>query len=279
MKLYGMLRIKNEGRWIRRVLDSIAPLCPWIFVFDDHSTDNTLAEVYNFMLETGHKMCIMHSQFQGINETRDKNYIVSRMMNKPSDDHDEMPDGYESPDWILHIDGDEVLEPAGVHAIRAAIQSNSSNCYGLRVLYLWNDDHTIRTDGIYREFVRQSLFNTRTTNGTFNPTEHGKGTAANLHCTNVPEDLRNKALWIPGARLLHYGYFDRAMRLAKWDFYNTVDPDNVLEDRYRHVVAGDIPEVPAHVRTKWAGPLTLEPYVPLPMPVESNVECGGLVNA
>jgi len=71
-----------------------------------------------------------------------------------------------------------------------------------------------------------------------------------------------KAAWLTTARLLHYGYIDRDMRLAKWDFYNTVDPDNVLEDRYRHIVAGDIPEVPAWVRTKWAGPLTLEEFTP-----------------
>jgi hypothetical protein len=65
------------------------------------------------------------------------------------------------------------------------------------------------------------------------------------------------------ARLIHYGYIDRAMRLAKYDFYNTLDPDNALEDRYRHIVAGDIPEVPAHITTKWAGPLKLEEFAPV----------------
>lgn len=249
VKIAAMLRVKNEGRWIERVLKSIEPLCNYIAVLDDHSTDNTFAIAQSRGLDSGNEYLLIRSEFEGLNETRDKNYLLKRIMD------------WCNPDWVLHIDGDEELEPAGVEAIRAAVMSQKAKAYALQVLYLWNDEHTIRTDGIFGKFVRQSLFNTRVTNGLFNPTAHGQGTAANLHCTNVPEDLRYETV-ISTARLLHYGYIDRSMRLAKWDFYNTVDPDNVLEDRYRHAVAGDIPEVPAWVKTKWAGPLTLEPFVP-----------------
>lgn len=249
MKIAAMLRVKNEARWIERVLRSIAPLCQSIHVLDDHSTDDTFKLVDNFDYDNGYAH-IHPSHFNGINETRDKNWLLERIMEA---DH---------PDWVLHIDGDEELEPAGIDAIRAAIESNLYPCYSLQVLYLWNNEHTIRVDGIYHNFFRQSLFSTKDTRGIFNPTDHGKGTAANLHCTNVPADMVNKAVWLTGARLLHYGYIDRDMRMAKWDFYNTVDPDNMLEDRYRHIVAGDIPEVPAWARTKWAGPLTLEEFTP-----------------
>lgn len=245
MKIAAMLRCKNESRWIGRVIDSIKPLCDSIHVFDDHSTDDTQS------ISLSHGADVYPSPFEpGINETRDKNYLYKNIMEDAN------------PDWVLHIDGDEELEPAGIDAIRAAVESNTAQCYSLQVLYLWNNEHTIRTDGIYKNFFRQSLFSTKGTNGIFNPTSHGKGTAANLHCTNVPHDMIPKAAWLTTARLLHYGYIDRDMRLAKWDFYNTVDPDNVLEDRYRHIVAGDIPEVPAWARTKWAGPLTLEEFTP-----------------
>ncbi len=41
--ILGMLRIKDEARWIERVLRSMLPVCERIFVFDDHSTDDTVA--------------------------------------------------------------------------------------------------------------------------------------------------------------------------------------------------------------------------------------------
>ena len=248
-----MLRVKNESRWIERVIKSIKPLCnAGVFVLDDHSTDNTVE------LSEHAGARILKSKFTGINETRDKNYLLNHIM------------AMESPDWILHIDGDEELEPAGIDTIRQAIDSNLATSYALQVLYLWNDEHTIRTDGIFGNFARASLFATRYTSGVFNPTIHGQGTAANLHCTNVPADMTMSALPIP-ARLIHYGYIDRDMRLKKWDFYNTIDPDNVIEDRYRHAVTGDIPEVPATIKTKWAGPLMLAPY--------TKVESVEVVNA
>jgi len=43
MKIVGMIRCKNEARWIERCLASILPLCDQIVVLDDHSDDDTLA--------------------------------------------------------------------------------------------------------------------------------------------------------------------------------------------------------------------------------------------
>ena len=39
--LIGLLRIKNEARWIAHVVQSIQPVCGRILIFDDHSTDGT----------------------------------------------------------------------------------------------------------------------------------------------------------------------------------------------------------------------------------------------
>jgi hypothetical protein len=39
--IIGLLRIKNEARWIARVVRSIQPVCGRILIFDDHSTDGT----------------------------------------------------------------------------------------------------------------------------------------------------------------------------------------------------------------------------------------------
>jgi hypothetical protein len=245
VKIAGMLRVKNEARWIERVIRSITPLCNGgIFVLDDKSTDNTpyLAQ------ECG--ATVIMSNAPGINETRDKDALLKSIME------------LSNPDWVLHIDGDEELEPAGVDIIRQAIQDRKAQTFSLQVLYLWDREDQIRVDGIFGRMWRESLFAAANTNRVFKPTAHGMGTAANLHCTNVPADLTRGAIKI-GARLIHYGYIDRAMRLAKWDFYNRVDPDNQLEDRYRHAVAGDVPEVPGWMKTRHAGPLELAPFEPV----------------
>lgn len=244
--LAGMLRVKNESRWIARVIESIKPICnAGIFILDDKSTDDTP----RIARECG--ATVILSSEPGINETRDKNFLLKSIME------------LSNPDWILHIDGDEELEPAGREVIQQAMSERRGEAFALQVIYLWNREDQIRVDGIFGNMWRYSLFCTANTNGVFLSTSHGVGTAANLHCTNVPMDLVTKGgLLNINARLIHYGYIDRDMRMAKWDFYNTVDPDNLLEDRYRHAVAGDIPEVPAWARTKWAGPLTLEEFTP-----------------
>lgn len=244
VRVAGMLRVKNESRWIERVIKSIKPLCNGgIFILDDKSTDDT-PEIARACGAT-----VILSGAPGIDETRDKNALLKSIME------------LSNPDWVLHIDGDEELEPAGIDVIRRAIESKRAQTFTLPVLYLWDREDQIRVDGIFGRMQRESLFSTANTNGIFRSTIYGMGTAANLHCSNVPADLAKGAITIP-ARLIHYGYIDRAMRLRKWDFYNTVDPNNVLEDRYRHAVAGDIPEVPANIVTKWAGPVKLEPFTP-----------------
>ena len=254
-RLAGMLRVKNESRWIARVIESIKPICnAGIFILDDKSTDDTP----RIARECG--ATVILSSEPGINETRDKNFLFKSIME------------LSNPDWVLHIDGDEELEPAGREVIKQAIIDRRGEVFALQVMYLWNRENQIRVDGIFGNTWRYSLFCTANTDGIFRSTIHGIGTAANLHCLSVPADFIPKGgLLNINARLIHYGYIDRDMRMAKWDFYNTVDPDNLLEDRYRHAVAGDIPEVPAWARTKWAGPLTLENFTPRSTQVQEVV--------
>jgi hypothetical protein len=88
---------------------------------------------------------------------------------------------------------------------------------------------------------------------------------ANFHCSSIPQELLYKSVGTD-VRLLHYGYMDKADRIRKWHWYNSIDPVNVGEgfdrrrpDRgsYPHIVQGDIPEVPASASLMHAGPLEL----------------------
>jgi hypothetical protein len=133
------------------------------------------------------------------------------------------------------------------------------NVFKFHVIYLWDSEAQYRADGIYADFFRTSLFR-------LVPGQRFKSAAGGgFHCGNAPE---------PGGaprtavKILHYGYLHKADRIRKWEFYNHHDPRNENEGydpkfpgrrTYPHIVQGDIPEVPANAKLRWAGPLTLRP--------------------
>jgi hypothetical protein len=168
-------------------------------------------------------------------ETRDKNWLL---------DHARRLNG----DWAVMIDGDEILLPGYEAELRTMMAG--SRAIALRVLYAWNADGMIRTDGVYGKFRRASIF--RVDKCGF------EGYSGGFHCGNAPLALRYDAVQtdIP---LLHLGYRDREDRLRKYAWYNERDPFNDVEDRYRHMVQGDIPAVPEYARLTHGGPLKLTP--------------------
>lgn len=229
----GLMRVKNEARWIDRVLRSISPLCDRVLLFDDHSTDDTpgIAERMG--------ATVISSPFEGLDEARDKNYLLGkawRMFARPGD-------------IAVMIDGDEELAAGDDEVIRRDIQS--CDCLRLRVLYLWNDEKTVRTDGVYGKFTRPSVFRFIDEQINFG----GTGAGCNFHCSNAPHRLTVSAP-TSRARLLHYGYLDKQTRIDKYNWYNAKDPGNRAEDGYRHMVIGDI--FPECSRFRHAGPLRLE---------------------
>lgn len=233
-----MLRIKNEDRWIAEVIESILPLCGQVVILDDHSTDDTVEICRSYT-----QVDLYRSPFDGINETRDKNWLLDRVLEY-------------QPEWILCIDGDEVLEQNGPAIIRESAESGAFPAYSLKVEYLWDTADRIRTDGIYHSFRRPSVFKLVDPSIRFKGTPYG----GNFHCSNVPGELLGRSGQCP-ARLKHYGYIDAAMRIRKYEWYNRIDPNNKLEDCYRHMVKGDLPEIPANAELRYStGPLTFAPW-------------------
>lgn len=229
--ILGLLRVKNEARWIERCVGSILPLCDRVIVLDDHSTDDT-REICASLEKTS----VIVSPFSGTDEARDKNFLLNIAM-------------HSHPEWIVFIDGDEMLAPGALEIVRAAMTPEAT-CLSLRILYLWNAEDLVRTDRVYGDFHRESIF--RPNGSKFSVAAGG----ANFHCGNVPMEAR-RGRRVLNAPLLHFGYLHREDRERKYSFYNQKDPDNGLEDRYRHVVIGDL--FPAESSFTHAGPLRLEP--------------------
>ena len=232
-----MLRVKNEARWIERVIRSLQPLCSRVYVMDDHSDDGT-----PFICASIPGVTVFDSPFAGLDESRDKDWLLGKIR-------------IDGADIVVAIDGDEVLEPGGQDKIHKAVRRG--NAWTMRVLYAWNDDHHVRVDGVYARMHRPSMFRLGACQRGFLKTPFGNG--ANLHCSSVPQELLHGAMQTD-IRLLHLGYRDREDRLRKFAWYRSIDPDNPAEDGYRHIVQGDLPEIPAAARLRHAGPLTLQPF-------------------
>jgi glycosyltransferase involved in cell wall biosynthesis len=234
-RIAGMMRVRNEARWIRAAVGSILPVCEQVLVLDDRSEDRT-PEICR---ELGDRVRVIPSPFTGLDERRDKNYLLGEAEATGAD-------------WCISIDGDEILERRGAQRIAAALDGALEESFSLRIVFLWNSPVTVRTDGVYGCFERPSIFRLGT--GAQFP---WTGCGGQFHCGNVPAGLRSGGV-IEGARLFHLGYLWRSDRLAKYRWYTATDPNNEAEDGYLHIVQGDVAEAPAHARRKHAGPLRLE---------------------
>jgi glycosyltransferase involved in cell wall biosynthesis len=242
-----MLRVRNEERWLHEVLSAMAPCCDHIWLFDDKSTDNTPHIARMFPSVT-----VLPSPFTGTDEARDKSYMLDII-------HENAFVCATHGDFVLALDGDEVLERSGPEKIRRIVDHpGEPYVYSLKFDYAWNDRHTIRCDGVYGRFYRPSLFRLINKAFKFKTTPFGNG--ANLHCSSIPQELLHHNVQTD-IRILHLGYLHAEDRIRKHAWYNSIDPNNEGEDCYRHCVQGDVPEVPADARLKWAGPLTLVPWV------------------
>lgn len=247
----AMLRVKNESRWIAEVIQSLLPLCDRVFVFDDHSEDDTKT----ITQQQGSAMRVFSSPFSGLNEARDKNWLYDRVIAECE------------PRWVLCIDGDEVLEKRGPQEIRnwCAIQEApefaplgpGATSGKFKIEYLWNDPQTVRVDRIYGDFWRPSLFRPFHADPDkpddlkvlaecrWRATPFGRkvdGNEPNLHCSSVPQRFIHGAKMVP-VRLKHYGYMERAQRVAKMDWYTSIDWHNESEGHYLHMIQGDRPSV------------------------------------
>lgn len=254
----AMLRVRDEERWIAEVIEAVLPLCARVFVMDDHSQDRT-TEICGRYPE----VTVLLSPFTvGFNEARDKNWLLDQV------------EAHCEAEWLLCIDGDEVLEKRGPQIIREQVAATpDQHSYSLQIIFLWNDRQTMRTDWVYGEFYRPSLFRpfhidpdrpdhlkiageTR-----FMSTPFGRrvdGNEPNLHCSSVPQRYLHGCKRLE-ARLKHYGYLHREDRVRKLDRYTALDWLNRAEDCYRHMTQGDFPrlaELPNIARLRREGRLS-----------------------
>lgn len=220
------MRVKNEARWIDRALKPLLQVCESVFVLDDHSNDRTREIV------TAIGGIVIPSPFCGLNESRDKTYLLDYITNRVPDR--EMGEG--SPHWVICIDGDEEICVEDLWKLELAPRGVS---YSFQILTLYDSPGQIRVDGPYARLLRPSMFRLIKPGMVFKSNaRHGGG----FHCSNVPADIGfGVRVHEPEpVRVKHYGYMGKEDRERKYKFYVEHDPGH--EDWYRGECFG-VPEL------------------------------------
>lgn len=250
MPIIGLLRVRNEARWIDRVVRAITPVCERVLVLDDKSDDDTAA-----ICEAIPGVTVFRSPASSRDESADKDFLLSRAFDLLPDEHKK--GNAESPWWALLIDGDEELV-AEDRVYIGEMARGHEHAFKFRIPYLWNDENTVRVDGVYFRMAsvgRPSMFRLMNDGFRFQRTRFGNG--QNFHCSSVPQEMLHHARQSP-IRLKHWGYMHAEDRVRKFHWYNQHDPNNAVEDSYRHMVIGDL--FPADSRFLHAGPLMLQRF-------------------
>lgn len=210
---FGMLRVKNEERWIARALKPLVEVCDTVYVFNDHSTDRTVEIILNTP-----RCLLINSPFNDLDESRDKTFLLLNITNQ-IEQKTLKPDG---PHWVVCVDGDEEIcwgdlgRMVGSEGLRGV-------SYSFQILTLYDSPNQIRVDPPYNKFFRPSMFRLIKPGMKFlSNGGHGGG----FHCSNVPADIGyGVTTHSPEpVRVKHYGYMEKETRERKYKWYVEHDP-------------------------------------------------------
>lgn len=212
MAFTGMMCVRDEEKWISRAIQSLTPVCDRVYVLDDHSIDRTVEIASRIPAVT-----LLHSPFTDRDEARDKTLLLNEIVDGESQS---VKVGTKSPDWVIYIDGDEELASQDRDKLLSTL-THGVNDYCAQVLYLWDDEQTVRVDSHYLRVFRPTIFRL-IQRGMIYQNHSGK-----IHSTGVPREIGYSSRRVhepEPVRLLHYGYMEKAVREEKFERYMKIDP-------------------------------------------------------
>lgn len=209
-KICCTLRVKDEEAYIGECLQSVSRIVDDIIVLDDGSTDKTPEICQSFENVTHYEY-----QKKPLDEGRDRSYLLQKALTI-------------KPDWILSLDGDEVLTPNSRFILQSELANSPGHIQGIEFNFLvfWDAKNRFRIDPIYFPHQHIRVFSPKridVSNYVFTGTE-----GANFHCGSVPRGLVVRKSNIV---IKHYGYLEYRNRLKKYNFYKS--NDNATD--YKHI--------------------------------------------
>lgn len=226
MAVFGMLRVRNEEKYLEQCLRSILPVCARVFVMDDNSTDRTPEIIQSF-----DSCSYLASPYlpNDLNEARDKTWLLEHITSHIP--REEIGPG--SHHWVFQIDADEVLLGTDIQKLTVQSLGHVLDHWSVQILYLWGSPNAVRWDGHYAKCYRPSIFRL------IRPDMGYRNHSGGLHPTGVPVShiSCDPRLHEPEPiRLLHYGYLEKGERERKYDWY--VARDGAQEPFYRNECFG-----------------------------------------
>ncbi|MDC0450785.1 glycosyltransferase family 2 protein [Nitrosopumilus sp.] len=223
-KIIAIYRIRNEERWIKKSLESISEICQEIIILDDCSTDKTVEICKKFpsVVEIYERKDELP-----LNEVRDKKIIWEMAMKR-------------NPDFILKLDGDEVLAPNSKDIIFNEIMNlypNDLN-FSLQLMYIYDKPNQWRTDAWFDNIyhIRLIRINEYTKDLKFEES----GYPGNAHSLHLPPTK-----YVPvrsDVKILHYSLYDKKIRKRKFNYFHGVDPGGSDFNGYKDLISGDVDE-------------------------------------
>ena len=215
------MRVKNEGRWLQKVFDSIHDICSGIIVLDGMSTDNTISICKNCdkVIE------IIKQDDTNFDERRDRNDLLEAAIKK-------------NPDFIFSLDGDQVLQPNAKNILKEEINVlyPHANVFEFQELTIYAQPNQYRYDGVYsNNWIKKLL---RLSNQPKDLRYDESGYPGNAHCSQIPQ----KSLGYDNPvrsrlKIFHYGNYDETLRQQKYKFYTDLDPSNTTFGGYKHIIS------------------------------------------
>ena len=223
-KIVAIYRIRNEERWIKKSLEAISEICQEIVILDDCSTDNTVEICKKFP-----NVVEIHERKEELplDEVRDKKIIWKMAMER-------------NPDFILKLDGDEVLAPNSKEILLNEIMNlypNDLN-FSLQLMYIYDKPNQWRTDAWFDDIyhIRLIRINEYTKNLEFEES----GYPGNAHSLHLPPTK-----YVPvrsDVKILHYSLYDKKIRTRKFNYFHEVDPGGSDFNGYKDLISGDLNE-------------------------------------
>ena len=222
-KIVGVYKVKNESRFIEQSLKSVMDICSDMVVLDNNSSDDTV------------EICSGFDKVDTIEEKRDLPYDEVREKNIILEKARKL-----DPDFILAVDGDEIFMPNASEILFEELSTihPNSDVFEFQFLTLWDNVHTIRTDGIFGYYWQKRLL--RMKNQPLSLLFVENDNPGNIHCGSIPPscvgfDSPAKS----SVKIFHLASLDDEVRQRKYGFYTKTDPDNVLTGAYKHMISGE----------------------------------------
>jgi hypothetical protein len=227
-----LMVVRDEaGRYLERVLRRAALEVDDVLVVDDASTDGTAdlcASILDDLAIAGEVVRRAESLFAQEWRSRLDAWRLALAR---------------GPEWILVLDGDELLD-APARALRGHVDQGRYDAVGFRLFDMW-DEHHYRDDALWCAHTRAWPLLVRV-----DPTEGVEWSRKDLHCGRVPLAVARRPrhrLLHSGFRVQHLGWMTEADRRAKSERYSMRDPDGRWGDRAQYASILD----PAPRLTRW----------------------------